>query len=86
MTIEEGLKSDDIEIIQLAVNILVNQENYTVIDIKEKLNFTIFEIDYEKSDYVINQIILRTNWKKYMRKHMILEQELYFEQIIKMKL
>jgi hypothetical protein len=61
MTIEEGLKSDDIEIIQLAVNILVNQENYTVIDIKEKLNFTIFEIDYKKSDYVINQIILRTN-------------------------
>ncbi len=86
MTIEEGLKSDDIEIIQLAVNILVNQENYTVIDIKEKLNFTIFEIDYKKSDYVINQIILRTNQKKYMRKHMILEQELYFEQIIKMKL
>jgi hypothetical protein len=86
MTIEEGLKSDDIEIIQLAVNILVNQENYTVIDIKEKLNFTIFEIDYEKSDYVINQIILRINWKKYMRKHMILEQELYFKQIIKMKL
>jgi hypothetical protein len=66
----ELIQSDDIETVQLAVNILVNQENYTVIDIKEKLNFTIFEINYEKSDYVTNQIILKKNWKKKMiKKH-----------------